>query len=181
MASSLAAACSSKPKPTQKRLRRARPQALLIRDPKGAWTTSCMPPLSSKKRSRMTRDWVGTAPRACRPARTYSAIWTAPPSGSAGPHSVRRQSAGSGTALHSSRRPASSADSSRVRPGASPSQKGSVGGWPLASATRTIPGSTRITRHEVFPSWKMSPPLLSTAQSSLTVPTSVPSGSCRTW
>ena len=35
------------------------------------------------------------------------------------------------------------ADSSRVRPGASPSQKGRLGGWPFASATRTTPGSTR--------------------------------------
>jgi hypothetical protein len=56
-----------------------------------------------------------------------------------------------------------------------------LGGWPLASATRTTPGSTRSTRHEALPSWKMSPPLLSIAQSSLTVPTTVPSGSTRTW
>ena len=70
IASSFAAACSSKPKPTQKRLRSARPQARLIREPKGACTTSCMPPLSSKKRSRITRRCVGTAPRAWRPAST---------------------------------------------------------------------------------------------------------------
>ncbi len=72
------------------------------------------------------------------------------------------------------------AASSRVRPGASPSQKGIVGGWPFASATRTTPGSTRRMRQDVLPSWKMSPPLDSIAQSSLTVPTRVPSGSIRT-
>ena len=73
------------------------------------------------------------------------------------------------------------ADSSRVRPGASPSQNGRLGGWPLASATRTTPGSTRRIRQDALPSWKMSPPLDSMAQSSFTVPTTVPSGSSRTW
>ena len=34
-------------------------------------------------------------------------------------------------------------DSSSVRPGASPSQKGMVGGCPWASSTRTVPRSTR--------------------------------------
>ena len=67
IASSFAAAWSSKPKPTQKRFRSARPHARLIFEPNGACTTSCMPPLSSKKRSRMTRFCVGTAPSAWRP------------------------------------------------------------------------------------------------------------------
>ena len=62
MASSLAAACSSNPKPLQNRLRNARPKARLIRPPNGACTTSCIPPLSSKKRSMMMRRSVGTAP-----------------------------------------------------------------------------------------------------------------------
>ena len=52
MPSSSAAACSSKSKLRQNRLRRARPQALLIRAPSGAWITSCMPPDSSKNRSK---------------------------------------------------------------------------------------------------------------------------------
>ncbi len=56
-----------------------------------------------------------------------------------------------------------------------------LGGSPFASATRTMPGSTRRMRQEALPSWKMSPPLLSIAKSSLTVPTTVPSGSTRTW
>jgi hypothetical protein len=42
-------------------------------------------------------------------------------------------------------------------------------------------GEMRRMRQEALPSWKMSPPLASTAQSSLTVPTTVPSGSRRTW
>src|SRR6185436_8120298 len=51
IASSVAAACSSKLNERQKRFRRANPQARLIRLPKGACKTSCMPPDSSKKRS----------------------------------------------------------------------------------------------------------------------------------
>ena len=38
------------------------------------------------------------------------------------------------------------AESSSVRPGASPSQNGMFGGWPLASSTRTAPRSTRWMR-----------------------------------
>ena len=50
-ASSVAAACSSKLNVRQNFLRSARPSARLIRPPKGEWITSCMPPVSSKKRS----------------------------------------------------------------------------------------------------------------------------------
>ncbi len=67
MPSSVAAACSSKLKERQKRLRSARPQALLIRAPNGAWMTSCMPPPSSKNRSATTVCCVGTAPSTARP------------------------------------------------------------------------------------------------------------------
>ena len=67
---------------------------------------------------------------------------------------------------HASRSSAIAADSSRVRAGASPSQNGSVGGWPFASATRTMPGSTRRMRQDALPSWKMSPPFDSIAKSS---------------
>ena len=73
-----------------------------------------------------------------------------------------------------------SAESSAVRAGASPSQNGTVGGAPCASTTRTTPASTRRMRHEVLPSRKMSPAMLSIAQSSLTVPTKVSSGSATT-
>ena len=67
-----------------------------------------------------------------------------------------------------------------MRPGASPSQNGTDGGAPWASATRTTPGSTRRIRHEVVPSRNTSPAMDSIAQSSFTVPTRVPSGSART-
>ena len=61
-ASSLAAACSSKSKVRQKRLRSARPRPRLTLAPRGEWTTSCMPPVSSKKRSTTKRSVVGSAP-----------------------------------------------------------------------------------------------------------------------
>ena len=61
--SSVAVACSSKSKFTQKRFRRERPQARLTRPPNGVWRTSCMPPASSKNRSATTVSTVGTTPR----------------------------------------------------------------------------------------------------------------------
>ena len=48
----------------QKRLRMASPQARLVAAPNGACTTSCMPPVSSKKRSKTTRCAVGRSPMA---------------------------------------------------------------------------------------------------------------------
>ena len=73
-----------------------------------------------------------------------------------------------------------SSDSSRVRPGASPSQNGTEGGAPCASSTRTMPGSTRRIRHEWVPSRNTSPAIDSMAQSSFTVPTTALSGSAST-
>ena len=49
-------------------------------------------------------------------------------------------------AASSLRRRDTAADSSSLRPGASPSQNGMVGGWPWASSTRTTPRSTRRMR-----------------------------------
>ena len=46
----------------------------------------------------------------------------------------------------SARRRATACDSSLLRPGASPSQKGMLGAMPCASATRTVPRSTRRMR-----------------------------------
>ena len=66
--SSSAAACSSKSKETQKRLRSARPSARLMRPPNGAWMISCEPSLSSKQRSTTIRSRVGRWPSAARPA-----------------------------------------------------------------------------------------------------------------
>ena len=67
-----------------------------------------------------------------------------------------------------------------VRPGASPSQKGMVGGAPWASTTRTVLWTTRRICQDVLPSRKMSPAMLSIAKSSLTEPTKVSSGSAST-
>ena len=68
IASSVAAACSSKLNLRQNRLRSASPHARLMRLPNGAWITSCMPPDSSKKRSSTTVFSVGSAPSAARAA-----------------------------------------------------------------------------------------------------------------
>ena len=171
IASSLAAACSSKPKPRQKRLRSDRPHARLIRPPKGACTTSCIPPDSSKKRSSTTRVGVGIAPSVRAPSSRYetscSAIGAESPTSSMSQRGSRP----------SSRITAIAAESSGVRAGPSPSQKGTEGGAPWASATRTTPCSTLSTRQEAFPSWNTSPMFDSTAKSSSSEPTVMPSGS----
>ena len=65
---SLAAAWSSKSNVTQNRLRSASPRPRLSRAPNGEWPTSCMPPASSKNRSRTSVSFVGSTPRAVRPA-----------------------------------------------------------------------------------------------------------------
>ncbi|MNN99256.1 hypothetical protein D3C81_2188480 [compost metagenome] len=62
MASSLAAACNSKLKVRQNLLRKARPQARLMRLPNGLWITSWVPPDSSKKRSISKVSCDGNAP-----------------------------------------------------------------------------------------------------------------------
>ncbi len=67
-----------------------------------------------------------------------------------------------------------------LREGASPSQKGIEGGWPCASATRTMPLPMRRIRHDVLPSWKTSPGSDSMAKSSFSVPIVWPSGSSTT-
>ena len=71
-------------------------------------------------------------------------------------------------------------ESSVVRAGASPNQKGTEGGRSPASCTRTVPTSTLATRHEWVPRRKMSPAIASTAKSSCTDPTVTPSGSSTT-
>ena len=68
MASSVAAAWSSKLNVRQNRLRSARPQARFTRLPNGAWRTRCMSPASSKKRSATRMSCVGRAPSAARAA-----------------------------------------------------------------------------------------------------------------
>ena len=75
---SVAAACSSKSKVTQNRFLKARPQARLIRPPKGVCKTNCIPPLSSKNRSATIVCCVGTVPSTALPASTYSMACCAP-------------------------------------------------------------------------------------------------------
>ena len=72
IASSVAAACSSKLNARQKRLRRASPKARLIRAPSGAWMTSCIPPDSSKKRSNTSVSVVGRRPSTALADARYS-------------------------------------------------------------------------------------------------------------
>ena len=167
-----------------------------MRPPKGAWMMSCIPPPSSKKRSAMMVDCVGTSPSTARPSSTYWINCSEPDRSS--PHSSPSQATVSATtgrfrqpstgttfsrrSLMSFRNPPSCCDSSAVRAGASPRQNGTPGGAPCASSTSIrddLPSILRI-RHEVFPNSMISPAMLSTAKSSSTVPTIAPSGSATT-
>ena len=164
---------------------RANPRARLMRPPNGACTISCEPSLSSKQRSTTMRSRVGRWARA-QPARRRS---RPPPAGRTSAEtparwrtSVRAPSPSPARSTGSSpaRRSETASDSSAVRAGASPSQKGMVGGRSPASYTRTVPTSTLATRHEWVPRRKMSPAVASTAKSSCTEPTVTPSGSSTT-
>ena len=122
---SVAAACSSKLKVRQKRLRSASPQARLMREPKGACRTSCMPPDSSKKRSATTRVRGGQRAQ-CRRAGPNIG------DGLAGAGFVEAAIAGEprrvwivGSIARGLGRPRPTAR--RERPGASPSQNGNGG------------------------------------------------------
>src|SRR5215475_8476879 len=77
MASSVAAACNSKLNDRQKRFRNAKPHARLIRLPKGACKTSCIPPDSSKKRSSTRVCCEGIAPNERYASTKYAAICSA--------------------------------------------------------------------------------------------------------
>src|SRR6188472_1793362 len=77
IASSVAAACSSKLNERQKRFRNAKPHARLIRLPKGACKTSCIPPDSSKKRSSTSVCCDGIAPNERYASAKYAAICSA--------------------------------------------------------------------------------------------------------
>ena len=166
----------------QKRLRSAMPQARLMRPPKGAWMTSCMPPASSKKRSAMTRVCVGTPPerRARRPRRSRAAARRrARSSAHVAIEPRRRRPRRARRAARRSPRaaPPTSADSSRVRAGPSPSQNGIVGGAPArvldAHLARSRRGGCATT---VLPSRKTSPAIDSMAKSSSIVPIMRPVG-----
>ena len=145
--------------------------------------TSCIPPDSSKKRSATSTSCVGKTPSAARPAARYRTSCSAPAGPS--PHSRSANAcASAGFARSGSmtvRSSLTALESSALRPGASPFQKGTVGGTPWAFSTRTRPASTRRMRQESLPSRKTSPARLSMAKSSSRCPMSAPSGSAMTW
>src|SRR5271157_3004262 len=150
---SVAAACSSKLNPRQKRLRSASPHALLIRPPNGACRINCMPPPSSKNLSATIVVTDGTVPSTARPAATYPIICSAAQSSTA--HSSFNHATVPATEEFawlmypgttsfvrpsiSSRNSDTNSDNSIVRCGASPVQKGTDGGCPCASSTSTRP------------------------------------------
>ena len=177
MASSVAAACSSKLNVRQNFLRSARPRPRLIRAPNGLWSDELHAAgvveealqhqvllgghdaQHGAANRQVVHDHgrgVGVDARCRRSASAARRPGLRPPGG-------RRRG---GAALETS------ADSSAVRAGASPRQNGTVGGVSPASRTRTTPASTLRICHECVPSRKMSPAFDSTAQSSLTEPTS---------
>src|SRR5579871_6159146 len=181
---SVAAACNSKLNPRQKRLRSARPQALLMRPPKGACKMSCIPPPSSKNRSAIIVDFVGTLPRTARPATMYETSCCAPHLHS--PHSsinhptvdeicgcAGERNCGDTLGVRcemSLRSSLTPSDNTSVRCGASPVQNGTLGGAPCASSTCTCPeASILCTRQLVLPSRITSPGLESTAKCSSSV------------
>ena len=156
---SVAAACSSKLKPRQKRLRSASPHALLsARQTAHAESAACPPP-SSKKRSAMIVVFVGTAPSTARPVNDVARPAAAPPTritphsssaiaahaascGSIPSRSCEFRSLGVSRRVRrsiSSRSSATPSHSTAVRCGASPSQNGMLGGAPCASSTSTLP------------------------------------------
>ena len=146
MPSSSALACSSKSKVRQNRLRSARPQARLIREPNGAWITSCMPPDSSKNRSKTISLVRGHQADGGQLRRDVGERLLGGPLGW---RRTRLCSHASGVACRSprlaavgNRRGQVAAQVARarpkargVRPGRSPSQKGMLGGAPSASRT----------------------------------------------
>ena len=136
---SVAAACSSKLKVRQKRLRSASPQARLMREPKGAWMMSCMPPASSKKRSATTvfggRQRTKRGDAGCDVGDCLlGAGFVESALGSRKSERVR-----SGRESRSRTRE-TSRDSSGERPGASPSQNGMEGGGAMGIFDAHAPG-----------------------------------------
>ncbi|HZD19902.1 MAG TPA: hypothetical protein VE325_04455, partial [Burkholderiales bacterium] len=98
--------------------------------------TSCMPPASSKNRSSTSVSWVGSVPSAARAEARYSTSWraaaSAMPTSSTSHRSVSASGSAESRAATSVRRRDTDAESSSLRPGASPSQNGMVGDNPSA-------------------------------------------------
>src|SRR5262249_33951126 len=136
IASSVVAACSSKLNERQNRFRNAKPQARLIRLPKGAYKTSCIPPDSSKKRSSTSVCCDGIAPNEryafAKYAATCSAAFCGNRNSSVTHSSISEANFSASTADKrlsiSIRKSETARESSMVRAGASPSQNGIPGG-----------------------------------------------------
>ena len=112
----------------------ARPQARLTAPPNGACTTSCMPPVSSKNRSKTTRRQVGSSPIAAFCGRRVGhgltgRLFRATGLGDDPPLGARPDRSAAARDLRETARLPH--DSSSVRPGASPSQNGMVAGRPV--------------------------------------------------
>ena len=136
MLSSSALACSSKLNLRHMRLRSARPQARLMREPYGEWMTRWVSPTSSKKRSKTMRRWLGSTPSAAFDAARYSVNCCAADAGRRSASSSQRSQApalSSRCVSAASHRRDTAWLNSSLRPGLSPSQNGMLGGWPLAS------------------------------------------------
>ena len=182
--SSVAAACSSKSKARQKRLRSASPSARFRRAPKGAWRTSCMPPASSKKRSATSVSWVGKH-RECGAA---GARGSRPPAGPRPPASpprrrARRWRRRDPRAAARGRRAAARPPPRGPRSARAPRRART--GCPGPRRRRPPPGP-RPTRcagcaRRCCRAGRRRPAMLSMAKSSSTCPTATPSGSATTW
>ncbi len=137
---SVAAACSSKLKVRQKRLRSASPQARLMRVPKGACNHQ-LHAAGLHRRTARRRRWFATAARPAPPRRPVRRRLPA----SRRLHRARTRLVSKFRSCRlqdlraASRKRA--CDSSADRPGASPSQNGTDGGAPCASSTYTRPGA----------------------------------------
>src|SRR6266480_3893073 len=136
IASSVAAACSSKLNERQKRFRNAKPQARLIRLPKGACKTNCMPPDSSKKRSSTSVCCDAIAPNERYASAKYAATCSAALCGNWNSFAIHSSiffgklsaSPTDRCCSISIRKLETANESSLVRAGASPSQNGIPGG-----------------------------------------------------
>ena len=144
--------------------------------------TICIPPLSSKNRSKTTRRHVGSNPIAAFCAAAYSTACRAASGVTLASTISQSCAAARSTMRHSSssRSCETASESSAVRPGASPCQNGIDGGAPPASETNRSPPRRYRTRHDVFPSTKMSPAWVSLPKCSSTVPTVIWSSSVMT-
>ncbi len=153
-----------------------------MRAPNGAWTTSCMPPDSSKKRSKTTSRVGGDEAEAVA-------------GGAQVVDELARAEVIEAALLLEALAEAARCRRARLRPRAEAADllgqlDGAAGGLaePEGDGGRRAVGvldahlacSTRLMRQEVLPSRKMSPVMLSMAKSSFTVPTKVSSGSAMT-